>query len=49
MAEVGLAPGPRMGRILDRLVVRVIDEPGLNTRRALLALARAIDRNLEDR
>jgi putative nucleotidyltransferase with HDIG domain len=49
MAALGLAPGPRLGRILDRLVVRVVDDPELNTRRALLALARAIDRNLEDR
>jgi tRNA nucleotidyltransferase (CCA-adding enzyme) len=49
MAQLGLAQGPRLGRILDRLLVRVVDEPGLNTRPSLLALARAIDRNLEDR
>lgn len=49
MAKIGLEPGPRMGRILDRLVVRVVDDPALNTRPVLLALARAIDRNLEDR
>jgi len=49
IAGLGLNPGRRLGRILDRLVVRVVDDPDLNTRRALLALARAIDRNLEDR
>jgi putative nucleotidyltransferase with HDIG domain len=49
MAGLRLAPGPRLGHILDRLVVRVVDDPALNTRPALLALARAIDRNLEDR
>lgn len=49
MAALGIEPGRRLGRILDRLVVRVVDDPGLNTRDALLALARAIDRNLEDR
>ena len=49
MTELGLEPGRRLGRILDRLVVRVVDDPEVNTRRALLVLARAIDRNLEDR
>ena len=49
MAALGIAPGRRLGRILDRLVVRVVDDPSLNTPRGLLTLARAIDRNLEDR
>ena len=49
VAELGLAPGPRLGRILDRLTERVVDDPSLNERRRLLDLARAIDRNLEDR
>ena len=49
MMALGLEPGRKLGRILDRLVVRVVDDPAMNERRALLALARAIDRNLEDR
>jgi tRNA nucleotidyltransferase/poly(A) polymerase len=39
-AELGLAPGPGMGRILDELTERVISEPALNDRGILLALAR---------
>ncbi len=46
---LGIPPGPRLGRILDRLTERVVDDPGLNDRDGLLALARAIDTNLEDR
>jgi tRNA nucleotidyltransferase (CCA-adding enzyme) len=46
---LGIAPGPRLGRILDRLTDRVVDDPALNDRDVLLALARAIERNLEDR
>jgi tRNA nucleotidyltransferase (CCA-adding enzyme) len=34
------AEGPRVGRILEGLLDRVLDEPELNTREALLALAR---------
>lgn len=40
MRELGLAPGPEIGRILDALFERVLDEPALNTPAALLALAR---------
>jgi tRNA nucleotidyltransferase (CCA-adding enzyme) len=46
---LGIPPGPRLGRILDRLTDRVVDDPALNERDVLLALARAIERNLEDR
>ncbi|MCU0506461.1 MAG: HD domain-containing protein [Chloroflexi bacterium] len=46
---LGIAPGPRLGRILDRLTDRVVDDPALNERDTLLALARAIGRNLEER
>ncbi len=41
LRELGLEPGPRYGEILDMLLDRVIEEPGLNTRQALLALAEA--------
>jgi tRNA nucleotidyltransferase (CCA-adding enzyme) len=40
--ELGLAPGPRLGEILDELVEVVIDEPARNERGALLAEARRI-------
>jgi putative nucleotidyltransferase with HDIG domain len=40
IVEFGLAPGPQLGRILDALVERVIEEPGLNDAPALLLLAR---------
>lgn len=36
----GIAAGPEIGRTLDRLLGVVLDEPALNTREALLALAR---------
>jgi len=40
--ELGLAPGPRLGRLLDALVERVIDDPALNDRATLLVLARSL-------
>lgn len=39
--EVGMAPGPPMGRLLDRLVEVVLDDPALNRRDVLLDLARS--------
>ncbi len=42
MRELGLEPGPVIGRILDRLLDRVIGDPSLNTRDRLLAVARAV-------
>ncbi len=38
--ELGLEPGPRLGRVLDGLVERVIDDPSLNDQGALLLIAR---------
>lgn len=39
--EIGMAPGPPMGRLLDRLVEAVLDDPALNRRYVLLEMARA--------
>ena len=38
--ELGMQPGPRIGRVLDRLMEAVLDDPSLNRRDALLDLAR---------
>ena len=40
IVEFGLEPGPRLGRILDALVERVIEDPALNDEPALILLAR---------
>jgi putative nucleotidyltransferase with HDIG domain len=40
IVEFGLKPGPQLGRILDALVERVIEDPALNDTAALLLLAR---------
>jgi tRNA nucleotidyltransferase (CCA-adding enzyme) len=45
MAELGLQRGPVIGRILDQLLERVVAEPSLNDRPALLLVARGL---LED-
>ena len=42
MAELDLAPGPQVGRLLDRLLTAVIVDPGLNTRQQLVDRARAV-------
>jgi tRNA nucleotidyltransferase/poly(A) polymerase len=39
--ELGLAPGPAIGRLLDALMEAVLDDPSINERDRLLALARA--------
>lgn len=39
MQELGLAPGPRVGELLGRLLEVVTEEPALNNRQALLAEA----------
>jgi tRNA nucleotidyltransferase (CCA-adding enzyme) len=44
MKELGTAPGPEVGRILNELFERVTEEPKLNTREKLLELAREIGR-----
>jgi poly(A) polymerase/tRNA nucleotidyltransferase (CCA-adding enzyme) len=40
MTELGVPQGPEIGRILNALFERVTDEPALNTREALLELAK---------
>jgi putative nucleotidyltransferase with HDIG domain len=45
--EAGFVPGPVLGRVLDRLLERVIVDPALNDRERLLALARAMKPNAE--
>jgi poly(A) polymerase/tRNA nucleotidyltransferase (CCA-adding enzyme) len=42
MAALGIAPGPEVGRITDALFERVLDEPELNERERLLALAKEL-------
>ena len=42
MEEFGLTPGPIIGTILNELLEKVLDDPVLNTRTTLLALAREI-------
>jgi tRNA nucleotidyltransferase (CCA-adding enzyme) len=36
MRELGLPPGPEVGRVLDRLLEEVIEDPSLNDRKRLL-------------
>jgi poly(A) polymerase/tRNA nucleotidyltransferase (CCA-adding enzyme) len=40
IGELGLAPGPEIGRLLDGLLQAVLDDPALNDRDTLLRLAR---------
>ena len=42
VAELGIAPGPLVGRLLTGLVEAVIEDPSLNSRERLLELARAM-------
>jgi tRNA nucleotidyltransferase (CCA-adding enzyme) len=42
MRELGLAPGPEIGRLLDALLERVIADPTINERPTLMAEARAL-------
>jgi len=44
MSELGIPQGREVGRILDELFERVLDDPGLNTRERLLALAKEVAR-----
>ena len=39
--ELGMSPGPTLGRVLDELLERVIADPALNDRPTLLLLAQA--------
>ncbi|HXE57880.1 MAG TPA: hypothetical protein VNK43_07760, partial [Gemmatimonadales bacterium] len=40
LMEAGIPRGPKLGEVLDRLVERVVEDPSLNTREALLTIAR---------
>jgi tRNA nucleotidyltransferase (CCA-adding enzyme) len=40
LTQAGIKPGPAMGRLLERLLDLVLDDPALNTRDALLQKAR---------
>jgi poly(A) polymerase/tRNA nucleotidyltransferase (CCA-adding enzyme) len=42
MRELGLAPGPGLGRVLDELLERVLTDPSLNDRMTLIRLAHGI-------
>jgi tRNA nucleotidyltransferase (CCA-adding enzyme) len=42
MRQLGLPPGPRLGRMIDALVDRVITDPALNDRATLLLLAQGM-------
>jgi hypothetical protein len=42
MAELGLEPGPGLGRVLDALLERVIEDKSLNAAPTLLLLARQL-------
>jgi len=46
MAELGMPPGPAIGRLLDRLLDSVVADPTRNTRQRLLADARAWAREM---
>jgi len=42
LMELGVDPGPRMGKILSSLLEEVIEDPSLNTKEKLLILAKAM-------
>jgi len=48
MRELGLEPGPRLGRILDELVELVIADPALNEAPTLLLLAQGMLADMQD-
>ncbi len=47
IADGGFTPGPVLGRVLDRLLERVIADPDLNDRAMLLRMARQMRPNAE--
>jgi tRNA nucleotidyltransferase (CCA-adding enzyme) len=49
MAALGEPPGPMVGRVLARLLERVLDEPDLNTRELLLRLLPEVVQELSTR
>lgn len=48
MRELGLSSGPLLGRIIDELVERVINDPALNERATLLLLAQGMLADVDD-
>jgi tRNA nucleotidyltransferase (CCA-adding enzyme) len=46
MTALQMKPGPQLGRILAALLTRVIEDPSLNTREALLAVAQTLELEL---
>ena len=48
LIAAGIAPGPRVGKILRRLLEMVIEDPGLNQRETLLRLARESNRTPDE-
>ena len=42
MRELGIGPGPEVGRAISAVFERVLDDPDLNTRERLLPLIREI-------
>jgi hypothetical protein len=42
MSELGMAPSPRLGSLLDSLLERAVADPSINERERLLALARSL-------
>ncbi len=42
LREIGIPAGPEMGALLDQLLDQVIQNPSLNSRDTLLALARSL-------
>jgi putative nucleotidyltransferase with HDIG domain len=46
--DLGLEPGPRLGRVLDALLERVIGDPALNDRGTLMLLAQGMLADMPD-
>lgn len=42
LIRAGIAPGPQLGQALAQMLERVLDEPRLNTRESLLAMAKEL-------
>ena len=45
LSGAGIKPGPRFGKILDALLDRVLEDPSLNRRDGLLAMAAELATN----
>ena len=48
MGELALVPGPRLGHLIDALVERVLEDPGLNERATLLLLAQGMLADMDE-